>query len=391
VLANTTGSISGAEYRTMTNNVRTTYLEYVQNASEVGRLYKKGDEVTDQGWDTANSWLRVEGNKVIVHGEWVEKHTLKDDVVTKFDSTFVRSLSANTWEIYTSKKDNTTGANAISSSSSAKSKGYWSWTVVTNKVTENVTFVSGTKQNVFTGTEYSGIALTYKGKKLAFRDYSYEYSEGSVSGPTAAGKNGEYEVFKQNTKVNATASGNQTISATAVGTIYVKIEDDVPPFFPSEYGKFEGAKFSATIDPYHKNRWYYGCTMTFEKGSLALPIDRNGKPDWDHMTWWKGVKDASLNGAFYVSKSDVWYPAIASDQNGHMEWSCCAAQGGYALGMLDFAGADTYGDWNNNDKNSRGQHTVYTDRLKMVNDAAKGTVTLYYNGKVTGSWTYAKK
>jgi len=390
VLSNTTGSKANTEYKKMTNNVRTTYLEYIQDASEEGILYKKGDEVTE-GWDTENSWIKVVGKDVIVHGEWLRKHTIGENEVIKFDSTFVRGLSANKWEIYTTSKDNTTGSNSIVPSTSAKSHGYWSWTVVSNKITENVTFATGTKQNVYDGTEYVNIGLTYKGKKLAFKDYSYEYSEGAVSGPTANGSNDDYEIFKQNTKVNATAQGNQTISATANGTIYVEKEKPViPPFFPSEYGKFEDAKFSATVNPYVANSWYFGCTMTFENGSLALPIDQQGNPDWEHMTWWPGIKDASLNGAYYVNRYGKWYPTIASDQNAGMEWSLCSAQGGHGLYLLDYAGADTYGDWNCNDKNGKGQHTVYTNRLRMDNDKANGTVTLYFNNVKTGSWTYAK-
>lgn len=387
VLTNTTGSIANAEYKKMTNNVRTTYLEYVQDASEEGILYKKGDEVTDEGWNTANCWLKVEGKNVIVHGEWVTKHSLSDDVVTKFDSTFVRALSANTWEIYTTSKDNTTGANSITSSSSAKSKGWWSWNVLTNKVTENVAFADGNKQNVFTGTEYENIVLTYKGKKLAFRNYSYEYSEGAVTGPTANGSNDDYDIFKQSTKVNATAQGNQTISATAVGTIYVEQENNEPPFFPSKYGKFEGAKFSATVDPVNRNHWYYGAAVTFEKGTLAVPINRKGEPQWEEATFWEGIKDNALNGAYYAKNK--WYPVIASDQNGCMEWSLCSAQGSYCVYMLDYAGADTYGDWNNNDLNKKGQHTVLTDRLKIENDSKKHTMTLFYNGVNKGSWTYS--
>lgn len=389
VLGNaTTGAIANAEYRTLTNNIRATYLEYGQDANEVGMLYKRGDEV-DEDWDAEHSWLKVVGEDVIVHGEWLRKHTIGEDEVIKFDSTFVRGFNANKWEIYTTSKDNTTGANAISTSNSAKKNGWWSWTVVTNKVTENVTFADGNKQNVFTGTEYSNIALTYKGKKLVFKNYSYEYSEGSVTGPTANGTSGDYDVFTQNTKVNAIASGNQIISATAKGTIYVEQENNEPPFFPSKYGKFEGAKFSATVDPVDRNHWYYGAAVTFEKGTLAVPINRKGEPQWNEATWWEGVKDNALNGAYYVTKYGKWYPVIASDQNGHMEWSLCSAQGGYCLYMLDYAGADTYGDWNNNDLNKKGQHTVLTDRLKIENDSKKHTMTLFYNGVNKGSWTYS--
>jgi hypothetical protein len=388
VLSATTGSIANAEYKTLTNNVRTMYLEYVQNASETGRLYKKGDEVTE-GWDAEASWLRVNGNKVLVHGVWVRHHSIGGDETSAFDTTFVRRISANTWEIYTSSQNNTTGANAISKSNSAKSHGVWSWQAVTNTVTENVAFADGSRQNVFTGVEYADIALTYKGKKLAFRNYSYEYSEGSVNGPTANGTNGDYNVFKQNTTVNAIASGNQSISATANGTIYVK-KEIIPPFFPAEYGKFEGAKFSATVNPYKENSWYFGCSMTFEKGTLALPIDQQGNPDWDHMTWWPGIKDAQLNGAFYVKRFNKWYPAIAIDGNNGMEWSLCSAQGSYGLYLLDLHGADTYGDWNCNDKNSRGQHTVLTNRFRVENDTTNGKLTLFFNGQNKGSWTYAK-
>lgn len=391
VLSAASGSISNAEYKTMANNVRTTYLTYVQDASEVGRLYKKGDEVTEY-WDTEASWLRVDGYNVIAHGEWVRKHTIGADERIAFDSTFVRDLSANAWEIYSAKKDNTTGANSVSTSRSAKSHGVWSWSVVSNTVTENVTFADGNRQNVYTGTEYESIALTYKGKKLAFRNYSVEYSEGSVSGPTANGEQGDYEVFKQNTTVTATANGNQAITATAQGKILVKkaTTPDEPPFFPSEYGKFEKAAFSATVNPHNANSWYFGCSMHFEKGTLALPIDQNGHPIWDEMCWWEGVKDAQLNGAYYVERYGKWYPCIASDRNNGMEWSLCAAQGSYGLDMLGYASANTYGNWNFNDKNSRGQHTVLTNRLRIENDTVNGKFTLFFNGQNMGSYTYAK-
>ena len=360
------------------------------SATAVGTIYvEKADELVNEGWDTEKSWIKVVGKDVQVHGEWVKTFTKSSPVVTKFDSTFVRSLSANTWEIYTTSKDNTTGGNMIVPSTSAKSHGYWNWTVISNRISENVTFATGTKQNVYDGVEYSDITLTYKGKKLAFKNYSYEYSEGSVNGPTANGSNDSYDIYKQTTKVNSTASGNQTISATANGTIYVE-KVVTPPFFPSEYGKFEDAKFSATVNPYVANSWYFGCTMTFEKGSLALPIDQQGNPDWDHMTWWPNIKDASLNGAYYVNRYGKWYPTIASDQNAGMEWSLCSAQGGHGLYILDYAGADTYGDWNCNDKNDKGQHTVLTKRFRMENNTSTGTVTLYFNNVKTGSWTYAK-
>lgn len=388
-LANTTGSIANAEYKTMTNTIRTTYFEYVQDASEVGRLYKKGDEVSEY-WDTEASWLRVNGKNVTAHGVWVRHHTIGEDETITFDSTFVRGLSANAWEIYTSKKDNTTGANNVSRSSSAKSHGVWSWNLVSNTITENVVFADGNRQNVFNGTEYSDIALTYKGKKLVFRDYSVEYSEGAVSGPTANGEQGDYEVFKQNTTVNAIAQGNQAISATANGTIFVKKEVIVPPFFPSEYGKFENAKFSATVNPHNANSWYFGCSMTFEKGTLALPIDQQGNPLWNEMTWWEGVKDAQLNGAYYIKRYGKWYPCIAADKNDGMEWSLCAAQGSYGIDLLGYASANTYGNWNFNDKNGRGQHTVLTNRFRIENDTTAGKMTLFFNDNNMGSWTYAK-
>jgi hypothetical protein len=390
ILAPTTGSIAHAEYKTMTNNVRTTYLEYVQDASETGRLYKKAQDEVTEGWDNEASWLKVVGKNVVAHGVWVRHHTIADDETITFDTTMVRDLSANTWEIYTSKKDNTTGANSVSTSRASRSHGVWSWSLVSNTITENVAFTDGVKQNIFNGKEYQNVALTYHGKKLAFRDYSVEYSQGSVSGPTANGESGDYEVFKQNTTVTATANGNQAITATAQGKILVKKQPVEPPFFPSEYGKFEKATFSATVNPHNANSWYFGCSMHFEKGTLALPIDQQGNPLWDEMSWWPGVKDAQLNGAYYIPRYGKWYPCIAADKSDGMEWSLCAAQGSYGIDMLGYASANTYGNWNFNDKNGRGQHTVLTNRFRIENDTNAGKFTLYFNGVNKGSWTYAK-
>lgn len=387
VLAATSGSIANAEYKTMTNNVRTTYLEYVQDASEVGRLYKKGDEVTE-GWNTEASWLRVEGYNVIAHGVWVRHHTIGADETITFDTTFVRALSANKWEIYTASKDNTTGVNGITSSSSAKGHGVWSWSLVSNTITENVAFTDGVKQNIFNGKEYENIALTYKGKKLAFRNYSVEYSEGAVNGPTANGERGDYDVFKQNTTVTATANGNQAISATAEGTILVKKQPVTPPDFL--YGMFKRGDIAATINPHDENKWFFGGIAEFELGTLAFPTDQDGNPLWDEATWWPGLHDAKLNCAYYIPSKGKWYPCIASDRNNGMEWSLCDAQGGYGIDILGYASANTYGNWNFNDKNSRGQHTVLTKRFRIENDTNAGKFTLYFNGVNKGSWTYAR-
>jgi hypothetical protein len=180
-------------------------------------------------------------------------------------------------------------------------------------------------------------------------------------------------------------------NASETGKLYVEAIPEEPEQEPEEEEdgrKFVKAAFSATINPSQKNDWLYSAAVQFEDGTLALPISQDGTPMWSQATWWAGVKDNSLNGAFYVAKSSKWYPCIASDQNGHMEWSLCAAQGSYALGMLDFAGADTYGDWNSNDKN-HGQHTVLTNRFQVKNDAKKHTLTFSYNGVVKGTYSYA--
>jgi hypothetical protein len=385
VLAPTTGSIANAEYKTMTNNVRATYLEYVHNVSEVGTLYKLGDDILDEKWDTEHSYLKVVGKDVIAHGVWLTIYRYSGTVTTPFDTTFVRGMRANNWEIY-STKDNTTGNNILNSSFIAKNHGPWSWKEVSNTITESVVFATGTKQNVYNGTEYAEISLTNKNKKLSFQNYSYEYSEGSVN-QTSAGTSGDYNVYKQNTTVTSTAAGNQTISATAVGTIYDKITTPDNPDLP--YGQFENAKFSATVNPYVANSWYFGAAITFSKGTLAVPIDQSGNPDWEHGEFWSGIKDPALNGAFYVARYGKWYPVIASDLNACMQWALCAAQGNYGLYALDYSGADTYGDWNNNDKGHNGQHTVVTNRFKVEDNAQAKTLTIYYNGVKTGSFNYS--
>jgi hypothetical protein len=152
---------------------------------------------------------------------------------------------------------------------------------------------------------------------------------------------------------------------------------------------FGSAKFSATINPNAANAWMFGAALTFADGTLALPIAKDGTPDWDNATWWKDIKDNSLNGAYYVSRQHKWYPVIASDQNAGMEWSLCSAQGSHGLNLLDYAGADTYGDWNCNDKNSRGQHTVLTNRFRVEDNAEAQTLTIYFNNVNKGTYSYA--
>ena len=152
---------------------------------------------------------------------------------------------------------------------------------------------------------------------------------------------------------------------------------------------FGSAKFSATINPNAANAWMFGAALTFADGTLALPIAKDGTPDWDNATWWKDIKDSSLNGAYYVSRQHKWYPCIASDQNAGMEWSLCSAQGSHGLSLLDYAAADTYGDWNYNDKNGAGQHTVLTNRFRVEDNAEAQTLTIYFNNVNKGTFSYA--
>jgi hypothetical protein len=151
--------------------------------------------------------------------------------------------------------------------------------------------------------------------------------------------------------------------------------------------RFEGAKFSATVDPQSANSWMFGATLTFSDGVYALSLDKNGKPM--NGNFWPNIKDDALNGAFYVSRYGKWYPVIASDLNACMQWALCAAQGNYGLYALDYSGADTYGDWNCNDKGHNGQHTVVTNRFKVEDNAQAKTLTIYYNGVKTGSFNYS--
>jgi hypothetical protein len=152
---------------------------------------------------------------------------------------------------------------------------------------------------------------------------------------------------------------------------------------------FGSAKFSATINPNASKAWMFGAALTFADGTLALPISKDGTPDWENATWWEGVKDSSLNGAYYVSRQHKWYPVIASDQNAGMEWSLCSAQGSHGLNLLDYAAADTYGDWNYNDKNANGQHTVLTNRFRVEDNAEAQTLTIYFNNVNKGTFSYA--
>lgn len=152
---------------------------------------------------------------------------------------------------------------------------------------------------------------------------------------------------------------------------------------------FGSAKFSATINPNASKAWMFGAALTFADGTLALPISKDGTPDWENATWWEGVKDSSLNGAYYVSRQHKWYPVIASDQNAGMEWSLCSAQGSHGLNLLDYAAADTYGDWNYNDKNANGQHTVLTNRFRVEDNAEAQTLTIYFNNVNKGTYSYA--
>jgi VCBS repeat-containing protein len=172
------------------------------------------------------------------------------------------------------------------------------------------------------------------------------------------------------------------------GTVWQQ-DTPVVPEEPVITGRrFEGAKFSATVDPQSANSWMFGATLTFSDGVYALSLDKNGKPM--NGNFWSGIKDPALNGAFYVARYGKWYPVIASDLNACMQWALCAAQGNYGLYALDYSGADTYGDWNNNDKGHNGQHTVHTDRLRVEDNPSTHTITLFYNGVNKGSWTYGE-
>jgi len=151
--------------------------------------------------------------------------------------------------------------------------------------------------------------------------------------------------------------------------------------------RFEGAKFSATVDPQSANSWMFGATLTFSDGVYALSLDKNGKPM--NGNFWSGIKDDALNGAYYVARYGKWYPVIASDLNACMQWALCAAQGNYGLYALDYSGADTYGDWNCNDKGHNGQHTVVTNRFKVEDNAQAKTLTVYFNGVKTGTFNYS--
>lgn len=384
----TGGSVANAEYREARNHIRVTVLGWMQSASEAGKLYKKKAEVPTAHWNKELSSVKVDGSNVIYNGAWISYTSPTDSTVEMVKNILPRKLTANSWEIITANQANKTGNSVTATNTAEKTAGEWKYTVLVTRVVQNVNFIDGMKQNIFDSTEYQDVSVTRNGKTLRFANYEISFSEATVSGPTANGTKDGYNVFKQNTTVVCSAGQNkQKLSATAKGTILVEPEEE--PFFPSSYGKFLGAAFSATIDPLNRNQWYYGCSVRFEKGTLAVPINRKGEPQWEEGKFWAGVTDTALNGAYYAKGE--WYPVISKDINDGMEWSLCKAQGSYCLHILDYAGADTYGDWNNNDLNSRGQHTVITKRLEMKHDASKRKMTLYYNGKDMGSWIYGAK
>lgn len=147
---------------------------------------------------------------------------------------------------------------------------------------------------------------------------------------------------------------------------------------------FVGAAFSCVATG---NEWNYSAAVRFNDGTFALPISMTGTPAWQNGTWWEGISDEALNGAYFAKNK--YYPVIASDQNGLMEWSLCAQQGSTCLKMLSYADADGYNNWNNNDK-VNGQHTVHTDRFSVKDNSAAKELTFFYNGVNVGTFSYAE-
>lgn len=148
---------------------------------------------------------------------------------------------------------------------------------------------------------------------------------------------------------------------------------------------FVGAQFSCV--PTGANQWGYGAAVRFNDGTFALPISMTGTPAWTNGTFWEGINDEALNGAYFAKNK--YYPVIASDQNAFMQWSLCAAQGSTCVKMLSYADADACGNWNNNDK-VNGQHTVHTDRFSVKDNSSARTLTFFYNGVNVGTFSYAE-
>lgn len=148
--------------------------------------------------------------------------------------------------------------------------------------------------------------------------------------------------------------------------------------FTDEYGNFESAKFAVTLTEDMRDWLYSGC-VNLNKGTLGILIDRNLNLLENNFTI-ENFKDSSLNSMYYVPRQNKWYLTIASDQNAGMEWSLCSTQGGHGLYLLDYAHADLYNNWNDNKKDSRGQHTVISYHITSEISRNGKLLTIYKEG-----------
>ena len=307
---------SGYDKAILTNEIKTTYKDYIQNISEYVNLYKESKHIVKEGWDESSAKKEFTDNTMTCSVDYVTTYSDGEIVRTSFKHSFSRSLTVTSnWSSIESSNSNRTNGATLNVSKASKKDGEWSWQQENGSISSNVTLAGSSKQNTWESVEANNVTITHRGKTYSFGTDSYTLN--NAASVANGVENGSYTDYKYSDKLSYKFGDSNVKSVAAPGLIKVEIEENT--FFRKEWGKLLSA--TETVAPNETRKDYvYTWSLHFEHGTLPVVVRKGSlAPEWN-FEFFTSETDSRFNGGYYLKATKSWVNTIAGDGTDWMEW-----------------------------------------------------------------------
>lgn len=355
----------GYDKAIVANTVNSLYDGYAQSISEYVYLYKKSNDVVDEGFEISSEDQSFTNSSQTCTINYFEKYRDGNIVRTPLAHVFGRELvcTSNFVSIEQNNSAQTDGARITSptyenkKSPDTKVEGaVWEWVEERGSITANVTLAGSKKQDSWTYKEANSVKVTYKGKTHSFRVGQYELSNTANVG--AGVEKGDYTEYKYSDVLSYKFSTAAAKQSTAPGTIKVEIEEE--HFFPPYMGTLLSATETVAPDETRKD-YCYTLSLHFTEGTMTAVVRRGSlAPEW-HFESFIQSTDSRYNGGYYVKSSQTWVNTIANDGKDWMEWLDGANSN---KGNMSYSTGTAWG-WDEGHQNN-GHPSVFTGRHTLT-------------------------
>jgi hypothetical protein len=368
---------SGYDKAILTNEIKTTYKDYIQKISEYVNLYKEAKHIISEDFDASSAKKEFTDNTMTCSVDYVTTYSDGEIVRTSFKHSFSRSLiCTSNWTSIEANNTNRTNGATLNVSKASKSDGEWKWNQENGSISSNVTLAGSSKSNTWESTEANNVTVTYRGKTYNFGSDSYTLN--NAASVANGVENGSYTDYKYSDKLSYKYGDSNVKNSTAPGLIKVEIEEDT--FFPKEWGKLLSA--TETVAPDENRKTYvYTWSLHFEKGTLPVVVRRGSlAPEWK-FEYFTNETDSRFNGGYYLKATKSWVNTIANDGTDWMEWLDTSNTN---KGNMSYSTATAWG-WDEGHQIS-GHPSVHTSRhtLTVTNGELKARDN-YMNKAMTDS------